>query len=172
MQPGCLRPVYQNIFDRKDLKIMEKKMTIMGVGAKIAIPTLLWLAIAEAVSLITKPLFGITANYTVLLIVGIAMIAVGFSLNLVAAAAMLKATKEKKLATGGLYGVFRDPMYVLQIFITLPGLFLLFDSWLVLAGVIPAYLAYRYFVREEHKYLEGLYGEVYREYTKKVPIKL
>jgi protein-S-isoprenylcysteine O-methyltransferase Ste14 len=151
---------------------MEKKMTIMGVGAKIAIPTLLYVAITEAISLLAKPTFGITTTYSTLLIIGIAMVAVGFSLNLIAAFTMMKATQNNQLATTGLYGVFRDPMYVLQIFLTLPGLFLLLNSWLVLTGVIPAYIAYRVFVKEEHTYLAGLHGEKYKEYLKKVLIKI
>ncbi len=151
---------------------MNKKMSVMGVGHKIALPTLLWLAVAEAVSLLSKPTFSITDNRQLLNIIGLALIVVGFSLNMVAAFTMLKATREKKLATTGLYSIFRDPMYTVMICLTLPGLFLLFNSWLVLLGVIPAYIAYRVFVREEHKYLEGLYGQQYREYVNKVPVKI
>ena len=96
----------------------------MGVGAKIAIPVLIYLIVTEAVSLLSTPLFTITANYTVLLIIGIVLIVVGFSLNLIAAFAMLKAHKEDRIATGGLYTESSViPMYVLQIFLTLPGLF-------------------------------------------------
>ena len=148
------------------------RMSIMGVGGKIAVPTLLYVAVAWVVSWLFSPLFRITDNYGALLIVGLAMIAVGFSLNLVAAFSMLVAYREERLATGGLYHIFRDPMYVLQIFITLPGLFLLFNSWLVLSGVIPAYIAYRLFVREEHKDLEERFGETYRVYLKGVLIKI
>lgn len=151
---------------------MKKKMSVMGVGAKIAIPTLIYLAVSEAVSLLAKPTFEITANYQTLLIIGIALMAVGFSLCLAAAFPMMKAHNSGRLATGGLYAIFRDPMYVMQIFLTLPGLFLLFNSWLVLAGVIPAYIAYRIFVREEHEYLSALHGEQYREYLKRVPVKI
>lgn len=100
------------------------------------------------------------------------MIAAGFSLNLVAAFAMLKANSDDRLATGGLYRLLRDPMYALQIFITLPGLFLLFNSWLMLAGVFPAYAAYRVFVKEEHRYLEVRFGEAYRRYLKTVLLKV
>jgi protein-S-isoprenylcysteine O-methyltransferase Ste14 len=147
-------------------------MSVMGVGVKIAIPILLYVAAAAVASWIFDPVFRITDNYTPLLIAGIVLMAAGFSLNLVAAFSMLKAYREERLATGGLYHLFRDPMYVLQIFITLPGLFLLFNSWLVLAGVVPAYLAYRIFVQEEHKYLEDRFGEGYREYLKEVLLKI
>jgi protein-S-isoprenylcysteine O-methyltransferase Ste14 len=151
-----------------------RKMSVMGVGGKIAIPTLLYLAVAEGVTLLFRPSFDITAtrNYGLLLIAGLVMIAVGFSLNLVAAFAMLKAHRADRLATGGLYRLLRDPMYVLQIFVTLPGLFLLLNSWLALAGVIPAYLAYRIFVREEHRYLEERFGEEYKEYLNGVLLKI
>ncbi len=151
---------------------MEKKMSVMGVGTKIAIPVLLWILAAEAVSYVTRPLFVIASDDKTLMTAGIALIAVGFSLNLIAAFSMIKAHKENRLATGGLYAIFRDPMYVLQIFLTLPGLFLLFNSYLVLLGVIPAYLGYRVFVREEHSYLEKHFGEEYTRYLKKVPIKI
>jgi protein-S-isoprenylcysteine O-methyltransferase Ste14 len=151
---------------------MRKKMSVMGVGGKIAIPTLLYTAGAVAVSRVCRPLFRITGDSHVLRIPGILLAAAGFALNLAAAGAMLKAHKEDRLATGGLYRLFRDPMYVLQIFITLPGLFLLFNSWLVLTGVIPAYIAYQVFVRQEHRYLADRFGEAYRAYLKTVLLKI
>jgi protein-S-isoprenylcysteine O-methyltransferase Ste14 len=150
-------------------------MSVMGVGGKIGVPTLLYTAAAWLVSRSLSPMFRITSNagsLRILRTAGISMGIIGFSLNLVAALSMLKANREQRLATGGLYRLFRDPMYVLQIFITLPGLFLLFNSWLVLTGVIPAYAAYRVFVKEEHNYLEGTFGEAYRDYLKKVLLKI
>jgi protein-S-isoprenylcysteine O-methyltransferase Ste14 len=150
-------------------------MSVMGVGAKIAVPSLLYTAAAGAVTRAFSPRFRIAGNprsLRALRVAGGVMAATGFSLNLVAAFAMLKASKEDRLATGGLYRLFRDPMYVLQIFITLPGLFLLCNSWLVLSGVIPAYIANRVFVKEEHAYLEERFGEAYRDYLKTVLFKI
>jgi protein-S-isoprenylcysteine O-methyltransferase Ste14 len=151
---------------------MGNKMSVMGVGGKISIPLLLYTAAAAAASWIFRPHFRITGNYRRLRTAGIVTAAAGFSLNLVAAVAMLKANRQDRLATGGLYRLFRDPMYVLQVFITLPGLFLLSNSWLVLTGVIPAYASYRAFVKEEHRYLEDRYGEAYRKYLEKVLLKI
>jgi protein-S-isoprenylcysteine O-methyltransferase Ste14 len=151
---------------------MKRKMSVMGVGGKIAVPTLLYTAAAVLVSRRLNPSFRITGDQRLLRTAGVALMAAGFSLNLAAAFAMLKAHREGRLATGGLYRLFRDPMYALQIFVTLPGLFLLFNSWLVLAGVIPTYVAYRVFVAEEHRYLEKTFGEEYREYLDKVLLKI
>jgi protein-S-isoprenylcysteine O-methyltransferase Ste14 len=149
-----------------------RKMSVMGVGGKIAIPALLYTVAAVIASRLFGTRFRIARNPRTLRNAGIGLAAAGFSLNLVAAFAMLKANREDRLATVGLYRLFRDPMYVLQILITLPGLFLLFNSWLVLTGVIPTYAAYRLFVKEEHRYLEERYGEAYREYLKKVLFKI
>jgi protein-S-isoprenylcysteine O-methyltransferase Ste14 len=151
---------------------MEKKMSVMGVGGKIAVPALLYTIAAALVSRLLRPTFRITRNDRPLRAAGFLMIATGFSLNLVAAFAMLKANREGRLATGGLYRLFRDPMYALQILITLPGLFLLFNSWLVLTGVVPAYIAHRLFVKDEHRYLEDKFGEEYRQYLKGVVLKI
>jgi protein-S-isoprenylcysteine O-methyltransferase Ste14 len=151
---------------------MGKKMSVMGVGHKIALPTLAWLAVSEAASWFTRPLFGISGNYAALLVIAIIMIVVGFSLNLAAAFTILKAHSANKLATGGMYAVFRDPMYVVMILLVLPGLFLLLNSWLALTSVVPAYVCYRIFTREEHKYLEARYGDEYRKYIRKVPVKI
>lgn len=74
-----------------------RKMSVMGVGGKIGISTLLYIGVAELVSWLFHPLFRITDNYGSLLIAGIMMAAVGFSLNLVAAFSMLKAHKEERL---------------------------------------------------------------------------
>ena len=173
MVTTAVRPTTETL--QSDSSIPPEKMSIMGVGGKIAIPTLLYVIAATIVSRASRPAFRITSNersLRSLRIGGATMAASGFALNLVAAAAMLKANREKRLATRGLYRLFRDPMYVIQIFVTLPGLFLLFNSWLVLTGVVPAYIAYRVFVKEEHSYLEEQFGEPYREYLKRVLLKI
>ena len=51
--------------------------------------------------------------------------------------------------TGPVSGVSGIPCTCFQIFITLPGIFLIINSWLAMSAIIPAYIAYRVFVREE-----------------------
>ncbi|MDP4093253.1 MAG: isoprenylcysteine carboxylmethyltransferase family protein [Bacillota bacterium] len=151
---------------------MEKKMSVMGIGHKAGAVILLYLVVVFGLGRIFSPFFRITGtHYNTLLITGIILIVVGFATNLAAAFTMLKAHKNGKLATKGLYAVFLNPMYTLQLFITVPGLTLLFNSWIVLTTIIAAIITIKVFVKEEEKYLENTFGDEYREYRKRVLIK-
>lgn len=151
---------------------MVMKMSLMGVGGKIALVFIIYFIAAIILDRIFAPIFRITAqNNTTLLIIGIAAAVTGFSLNIIAALGMMKAYRNDTIATGGFYRIFKDPMYVFQIFITLPGLLLLLNSWLALSAVIPAFIAYRIYVREEHAYLLYKFGDKYKEYKNSIIIK-
>jgi protein-S-isoprenylcysteine O-methyltransferase Ste14 len=89
----------------------------------------------------------------------------------IAAAGMLRAYGKGQLQTGSFYAFFLNPMYTFQILVTVPGLLLLFNSWLGMLSVIPAFIAFKVFVKEEEKYLEEKFGDQYREYRKKVLFK-
>ena len=84
---------------------------------------------------------------------------------------MLSAHKKDQLATHGLYALFFNPMYTFQLLLTLPGLLLMLNSWLALLTVIPAFIAFKVFAKEEEKYLEKKFGAQYTEYRKKVLFK-
>lgn len=152
---------------------MEKQMSVMGVGHKAGAVVGGYLVITIVLSYVFSPVFKLMTNsYGVLSTVGVIMAAVGFSLNLVAAFQMLKAHKNDALATTGLYAIFLHPMYFLQLFVTVPGITLLFNSWLVLTTVFVAVLAVKLFVKEEDRYLESRYGEAYRVYRQSVLFKI
>ncbi len=151
---------------------MKRKMSVMGVGGKIAAVMVVYLVVAIALDIIYAPVFRIAdTHYAVTMAVGITLAAVGFALNLAAALPMMKAHKEGRLAKAGLYRLFLSPMYVFQIFVTLPGIFLIINSWLAMGAVIPAYIAYRIFVREEYRYLEERFGTEYSDYRKTVLVR-
>jgi protein-S-isoprenylcysteine O-methyltransferase Ste14 len=150
---------------------MSKKMSVMGVGHKAGAVVFGVLAVTFAISYFTEPLFRVTEAYGTLLSVGIALAVVGFAANLIAAFQMLTAHKTDRLATSGLYRIFLNPMYFLMMFVTLPGVALLFNSWLVLPTVPVGAVAAHLFAREEGRYLEGRYGEAYRAYRRGVLVK-
>ena len=150
---------------------MNKKMSVMGVGGKIGGVLVASVAITEGINYLSGSVFGITGDYHTLVIVAVAMMAVGFGLNLTAAFGMLSAHSKGKLATGGFYSVFLNPMYTFMLLITVPGLLLLLNSWLVLLAIIPTFIAFKKFAKEEEKYLEEKFGPQYKSYKEKVLFK-
>lgn len=150
---------------------MNKKMSLMGVGGKIAIVLVISTLITETISVLSGSTFRLTNNYDDLVPVAIVLAIVGFAINLIAAFGMIGAYNKDELATKGLYSIFLNPMYTFQIFITVPGLLLLLNSWLVLITVIPTFIAFKIFVKEEQQYLENKFGKKYADYKNKVLIK-
>lgn len=150
---------------------MSKKMSVMGIGHKAGTVVSGYLAVTLAISHFAAPFFQITRAYGTLLAIGVPLAVVGFAANLVAAFQMLAAHKEDRLATGGLYRVFLNPMYFMMVFVTLPGVTLLANSWLALTAVPVAAIVVHLFAREEGRYLDQRYGEAYRAYRRNVPVK-
>ena len=151
---------------------MEKRMSVMGIGHKAGAVVGAYLALTALVSWLVKPVFTITqTGYGTLLTIGVVLIIVGFTCNLIAAFQMLAAHKRDTLATTGFYKLFLNPMYFLMLWITLPGVTLLFNSWLVLTAVPVSIIVVKRFVKEEYSYLEKRYGSAYREYHKSVLFK-
>jgi protein-S-isoprenylcysteine O-methyltransferase Ste14 len=151
---------------------MNKKMSPMGIGPKAGIVIGACLAVTGLISYLSRPLFLIAGkSYGVLLAVGIVLAVVGFSINLLASLQMLKAYKMDTLATNGLYGFFLHPMYFFQVFMTLPGIALITNSYLVLAVVPVAAVVVKLFSRQENEYLKARYGTVYEAYRAKVPVR-
>jgi protein-S-isoprenylcysteine O-methyltransferase Ste14 len=150
---------------------MVKKMSLMGVAGKIMIVLLVSLAVTEGVSLRLAPAFRLAGDYRGLVIAAVVMASVGFAFNLIAAFSMLSAHRKGRLATSGLYALFLNPMYAFQLLLTVPGLLLLLNSWLALLAVVPAFLAFKVFAKEEETYLEGKFGALYLEYRNKVLFK-
>ncbi len=150
---------------------MNKEMSLMGVGGKIAIVLVGSLVFMVVMDMLLGHSFRIARDPRQLLIIGFAVAWVGFTLNLVAALGMMKAHGKGELATKGLYSVFLHPMYAFQILVTIPGLLLLFNSWLIMVVVIPAFIAFKVFAKEEERYLEDKFGDQYKVYRERVVFK-
>lgn len=147
-------------------------MKITGAAPKIAIPTFLWIIITVIIDSITSPLFKITMkHYSTLLIIAVIMILIGAIMVIIVARKLLKSFKAGILMTDGLYKVFRNPMYAAYFLFIIPGICLLFNSWLVLTSVIINGILFKIFIREEHRYLEEKFGSEYNVYLEKVWIK-
>ena len=151
---------------------MSNKMKITGVAPHIAVPTFIYLIITAIISYLTKPFFSIIENDSVVLIyLGVALILPGVIMVAACGRRLLKSFDKNILMTDGLYKIFRDPMYVAYLLFVIPGICLLFNSWLVITTVILNYVLYSTFIKKEHKYLEEKFGVEYKNYLDKVIIK-
>lgn len=147
-------------------------MKIIGSAPFIAIPTFLYFFLMLYIdSYLQKP-FRITGSYYgSLAAVAVVMILAGILGVITAGRKLLKCYKQKILMTEGPYKICRNPMYASYVFFIIPGLCLLFNSWLVLTTVILNFILTLIFVHREYAYLEETFGDEYRAYLKMVWIK-
>jgi protein-S-isoprenylcysteine O-methyltransferase Ste14 len=150
---------------------MNKEMNIAGAAPFIAVPTFIYLAITIVISYLAYPDFRIIQNRLYIILPGIAFILIGALMVISCARKLLKSFDNNKLMTDGLYQIFRNPMYAAYMIFIIPGIALLFNSWLALTTVIINYVLFSLFIRKEHNYLKEKFGNDYEEYCKKVLIK-
>lgn len=151
----------------------QKKMTVFGVGHKIAIPVFIYLGLAIWLTFRFENWFLFSPSMNSgLWISGIVLCTVGLSMNFVSAFMMMAAYYKERLATKGFYALFKNPMYASFIFFTIPGLALLLNSWLVLTASAVLFITCKIWVKSEEKWLENKFGDEYRTYREKVLIKI
>ena len=147
-------------------------MKITGAAPRIAIPTLFYILIAVIVDHLYYPIFKITLNnYLTLMIVGNILILLGAALIINVARKLTKSFNSNHLKTNGLYIVCRNPMYAAYMIFIFPGISILLNSWLVLTSVIVNFILLQVFIKKEYKYLEEKFGEEYKTYLNKVWFK-
>ena len=149
---------------------MAKRMPIWGVGPKIMAPTFAYLVVAGVATYLWPAVFLIRAvPYVFFLIPGVVLLAVGLPMLVVAAISVKGAYKKDELATTGIFGVVRNPIYAAWIVFNIPGLVLLLRSWPMFFAPLLAYGLFRLLVGKEEKYLEERFGQAYLEYKARVP---
>lgn len=100
---------------------------------------------------------------------GVALMALGFGIRFWSHGHIRKG---ESLATGGPYGLCRNPLY-LGSFINGIGIGVAAKAWIPLAVLaVPLLIAYYIMIRGEEQSLERHYGDEYMEYRKKVPALL
>ena len=151
---------------------MNKKMKIVGVAPLIAIPTFLYLGLTVIINSLVGGIFIITKRgHSVLVIAGIVLIVIGVMMVISCGRKLLKSFNSGLLMTDGLYRIFRNPMYAAYLLFIIPGICLLFNSWLVLTTVIINSILFSVFIKREHHYLKEKFGGEYEKYLEKVFIK-
>ena len=146
-----------------------KNMTILGVGEKIAFVSFPYLALTIYAGIRFPATFKFgDLPYSLLLGTGCALMVIGLVLNFASAVTMIRAFNSKKLLTTGTYAFCRNPMYASFILLTIPGLALALNSWLVMTTSLIMYMALKVFIKGEEDYLMQQFGSQFAEYKKNV----
>jgi len=75
-----------------------------------------------------------------------------------------------KLLTTGPFSRCRNPLFAEVIFLILPGIVLVFDSWFLLSIPLIMYVMVKIFIGREERLLEHVFGNEYAAYKKRVPL--
>jgi protein-S-isoprenylcysteine O-methyltransferase Ste14 len=146
------------------------KLNFMGIGPKVAVVFLPWLATSIVLSNYDKDVFSITKeNNNIILFAGILLLVLGAILYFSTVKLLLKGLKETKLVTKGAYSLCQNPLYSAIILLIVPGLALVLNSWLVFTSSVAGYIMFRIFIKSEYSELEKFFGEEYLKYRNETP---
>lgn len=140
---------------------------LVGVGDRI-----MWVALPFAI-------LGIAANVlwpspfhlglgTVGLVLGGVLVSVGVPLWLTSVVQILLHVPKGKLITRGPFAIMLHPIYTSVALLVVPGVGLLFDSWLGFPLGLVLYIASRRFAPSEERDLAERFPEEYPAYRKRV----
>ena len=148
---------------------MSDRIPVWGIGIKLTILTLVYSSAVIFIHYFTYPLFYIKfLPYVLFLISGIILIVLGMPLFIVSGFSVHKAYAEDALRTKGVYSICRHPLYSSFIVFIVPGICLLFKSWIAFSVSFVMYIFFRALIKEEEDYLSGRFGDEYKKYKREV----
>ncbi len=146
------------------------KLDFYGVGPKIGIYVLPWLAVTIILSLVFKETFNFFDDKNkVLFYTGLVILAGGLVFYFITIPNLLKGLKESRLVTSGTFSLCCNPLYAAIILFIFPGFALMMNSWLVLTTSVIGYIVFKVFIKGEYQEMEKFFGEEYRKYRAKTP---
>ena len=148
---------------------MEKRLSFFGIGPRTFLPTVAYGAAAVAATytwpdacLLRWPPYAVFAT------AGAILLALGVPMWLTAAITVRRAYNRDELATSGVFGLVRHPIYSAMIVLNLPGLALLTRSWPLFLTPLVAYAVFKLLIHREDEYLERRFGQAYLDYRARV----
>jgi protein-S-isoprenylcysteine O-methyltransferase Ste14 len=150
------------------LKQNKKQMTLIGVGLRFALLSIIYASIILNLHFLWTPHLVIPIPRMFTLILGVLLLILGIPIYLVSGLSISKYFREGKLATEGIYAYFRHPIYGSWIVFIMPGIVLLLNSLIGLSIPIFMYVIFKILIVGEDKYLEESFGEEFYEYKNRV----
>jgi protein-S-isoprenylcysteine O-methyltransferase Ste14 len=148
---------------------MEQRQSLWGIGPRMLLAVAGYAVPAAVAAWVWSDACLIRAvPYPVFLAAGGGLLLVGVPLLVVAGRAATAAYRRNELATTGIFGLVRHPIYSAWIVFLLPGLVLLTASWPLLPTPLVAYAAFKRLIGEEDEYLERRFAQAYRDYRSRV----
>lgn len=147
-----------------------KRTSRWGIGPIFAALSIIYGCITIRINQYFSPLFDIGfIRYKILRIFGIIFICIGIPYFIATVITVTKAYNADKLVTGGVFGTCRHPLYSSWVIFIVPGIFLMFNSWICLTTPIFMYIILLVLVKKEEIYLENRFGGEYQNYKNKIP---
>jgi len=147
----------------------SRKLSLWGVGPSILLSAGGYAAVAGMATLMWPESFLVRAiPYPVFLFAGAILLVLGVCMLVFAGRAIVRAYGRDELATTGMFGVVRHPIYSAWIVFIIPGLVLFSRSWLLLFTPLVAYLVFKMRIQREDEYLEKRFGQAYLDYRRRV----
>lgn len=143
-------------------------MTLLGVGLKFAITSIIFATLVFFTHFLWMPHLTIPIPRVFTQIFGILLMIMGVPIYLISGLSIHKYFNEGKLATKGIYGYIRHPVYGSWIVFIIPGIVLLLNSLIGLTVPIFMYVVFKILIVKEDKYLEDKFGEEFFKYKKRV----
>ena len=153
----------------KSKQVSPLGLSAAGVGPRIML-TMLPLLVAGIIIQIVNPLaasIGFLNPHT-LKIAGWVLMVPGILIWVCAVIQFAFGFPKGKLITKGAYSLSRNPIYSSWILFILPGIAMVFDNWIFLLAAAAMFVAFEIFIKEEEKQMLEHFGDLYKEYSKKV----
>ena len=148
---------------------MAREVSRWGVGPCILLSALGYAGVAGGVSYLLPEVFVIWAvPYGVFVAAGIVLLVPGLVFLMAAGKAVTMAYNQDALATTGVFGVVRNPIYSAWIVFLIPGLVMFSRSWPVLLTPLVAYGVFKLLIHREDEYLKKRFGATYQQYRSQV----
>lgn len=148
---------------------MNERMSILGIGPKMAVFTIPYFIITIFLSSWYPHLFNMYFIPRVItLTFGIALLVIGLAFYILTVRTFLAEFKTGNLITKGTFSLCRNPIYATFMLFIIPAVSLLINSWLSLTSSVLIYIVFKILIRREYDYLRGRFGEEYDKYEKRV----
>lgn len=140
---------------------------LVGAGDRIMLYTLPFAAIGIAANVVSPSSFHVGLGAAGLAVGGV-LLTIGVPIWITSAIQILMFVPKGKLITRGPFAIMMHPLYTSVALLVIPGVGLLFDSWLGFVIGVVLYVASRRFSPNEERELMAQFPDEYPAYRKRV----